>query len=86
VPDARLDPQLETSVYFIVAALTRRPETATVDVSLGREREEVVIDVRTAAGVELDEIEDRVGALGGRLVVDGTPGGGMAVRVELACA
>jgi signal transduction histidine kinase len=86
VPDARLDPQLETSVYFIVAALTRRPETATVDVSLGREREEVVIDIRTAEGLELDEIEDRVGALGGRLLVDGIPGGGMAVRVELACA
>ena len=86
VPDARFDPQLETSVYFIVAALTRRPETARVEVSLGRERDEVVIDVRTAEGVELDEIEDRVGALGARLVVDGTPRGGLAVRVELACA
>jgi signal transduction histidine kinase len=86
VPDARLDLQLETSVYFIVAALTRSSETATVDVSVDREREEVVIDVRTAEGLELDEVEDRVGALGGRLVVDVASDGGMAVRVELACA
>jgi signal transduction histidine kinase len=86
VPDARLDPQLETSVYFIVAALTRRPATAMVDVNLDRERDEVIIDVRTAEGLELDEVEDRVGALGGRLVVDGASDGGMAVRVELTCA
>jgi len=86
VPHARLDPQLETSIYFIVAALTRRPETAVVDVALGPERDAVVIDVRTAASVDLDEVEDRVGALGGRLAADETPGVGMAVRVELACA
>jgi signal transduction histidine kinase len=46
----------------------------------------VIIDVRTAEGLELDEVEDRVGALGGRLVVDGASDGGMAVRVELTCA
>ena len=57
-----------------------------MDVSVDREREEVVIDVRTAEGLELDEVEDRVGALGGRLVVDVASDGGMAVRVELACA
>jgi signal transduction histidine kinase len=46
----------------------------------------VVIDVHTDDGVPLGEVEDRVGALGGRLDVEETPGGGMAVRVELACA
>ena len=86
VPEARLDHELETSVYFIVAALTRGSYGAVVDVGIDREREHVVIDVRTAGGVELGEVEDRVGALGGRLAVDGTSGGGMAVRVELACA
>ena len=84
VPAARLDPELETSVYFIVAALTRRPDTAIVDLKL--DGNEVVIDIRTAEGLELDEVEDRVGALGGRLVVDRAAGGAMAVRVELACA
>jgi hypothetical protein len=82
----RLDPELETSVYFIVAALTRRTESAVVDVNLDRERDKVVLDVRTAEGVDLDEVEDRVGALGGRLIVDEAAGGSMAVRVELACA
>ena len=86
VPSRRLDPELEATVYFIVAALTRRPETATVGVNLDRERDEVVIDVCTSEGVGLDEVEDRVGALGGRLAVDEASGGKVAVRVELACA
>jgi signal transduction histidine kinase len=86
VPSRRLDPELEASVYFIVAALTRRPETAAVGVNLDRERDEVVIDVCTSEGAELDEVEDRVGALGGRLAVDEASGGKVAVRVELACA
>jgi signal transduction histidine kinase len=86
VPEARLDHELETSVYFIVAALTRSSDGAVVDVGIDREREHVVIDVRTAGGDELGEVEDRVGALGGRLAVDETSGGGIAVRVELACA
>ena len=86
VPKARLDHDLETSVYFIVAALSRGSEGAVVDVSLDGRHEYVVIDVHTADAVPLGEVEDRVGALGGRLDVEETPGGGMAVRVELACA
>ena len=86
VPQARLDHDLETSVYFIVAALSRGSEGAVVDVSLDAGHEHVVIDVQTDDGVPLGEVEDRVGALGGRLDVEETPGGGMAVRVELACA
>jgi signal transduction histidine kinase len=86
VPGARLDRELETNVYFIVAALSRGSEGAVVDVNLDRERTHVVIDVQTAESVLLGEVEDRVGALGGRLDVNGTPDGGMAVRVEVACA
>jgi signal transduction histidine kinase len=86
VPEARLDHQLETSVYFIVAALSRGSEGAVVDVSLDSEQKHVVIDVQTAGTVLLGEVEDRVGALGGLLDVDGKPDGGMAVHVEVACA
>jgi signal transduction histidine kinase len=86
VPDARLDHELETSVYFIVAALSHGSEGAVVDVHLDSERKHVVIDVHTPETVLLGEVEDRVGALGGRLDVDGTPDGGMAVHVEVACA
>ena len=49
-------------------------------------RETLIIDVQTAASVPLGEVEDRVGALDGRLKVEDTPGGGTAVRVEVACA
>jgi hypothetical protein len=55
-------------------------------VSLDSEQEHVVIDVRTSEPVLLGEVEDRVGALGGRMDIDGTPDGGMAVHVEVACA
>ena len=75
LPEQRLDPELEAGIYFIVVALTA--EDAVVDV---RVEDEVVVEVRTAAG-DLTEVEDRVGALGGRLSVeDGL------VSVRLACA
>jgi signal transduction histidine kinase len=86
VPEARLDHELETNAYFIIAALSRDAEAAVVEVSLDSERKRLIIDVTTADGDPLGEVEDRVGALGGQLHMDRTPDGGIAVRVELACA
>jgi signal transduction histidine kinase len=86
LPAGRIDPALEASTYFIVAALTRTDEDATVDVNVGHEDGRLVIDVRTGATGDLAEVEDRVGALDGRLAVDRTPAGDTHVRVELPCA
>src|SRR4029450_5778677 len=75
LPDRRLDPALEAGVYFIVAALTQH--AARVDVHLS---DELVLEVHTSADA-LTEVEDRVGALGGRLTVDGT-----SLKATFTCA
>jgi signal transduction histidine kinase len=86
LPEGRLDPALEASTYFIIAALTRAESDAMVDVNVRHEPTQLVVDVRTGAAADLTEVEDRVGALDGRLAVDMTPAGDTHVRVELPCA
>jgi signal transduction histidine kinase len=86
LPAGRLDPGLEANTYFIVAALTRASGDAVVDVNVRREDAELIIDVRTPVALGLDDVQDRVGAVGGRLAVEDTPTGGSQVRVDLPCA
>jgi signal transduction histidine kinase len=86
LPEGRLDRALEASAYFIVAALTRTDGDALVDVDVHHEPAHLVIDVRAGARPELTEVEDRVGAISGRLAVDETLTGDIHVRVELPCA
>jgi signal transduction histidine kinase len=86
LPDGRLEPALEASTYFIVAALTRTEDDAMVNVSVHHEQTQLVVDVRTGAAGDLTEVEDRVGALNGRLAVEETPTGDRHVRLELPCA
>ena len=85
LPVGRLDPALEASTYFIVTALTRTDSDAMVDVHVHSEQSNLVVDVRCATAADLTEVEDRVGALDGRLAVDETPAGETHVRVELPC-
>jgi signal transduction histidine kinase len=85
LPDGRLDPALEASTYFIVTALTRTDSDAMVDLNVHREQTNLVVDVRSETAADLTEVEDRVGALDGRLAVEETPAGGTHVRVELPC-
>jgi signal transduction histidine kinase len=86
LPEGRLDPALEASAYFIVAALTRTDGDAMVDVNIHHEPAQLVIDVRAGAPPELTEVEDRVGALSGQLAVNQTPAGDTHVQVGLPCA
>jgi signal transduction histidine kinase len=84
LPDGRFDPVAETGAYFIIAALTQSPTAAAVSASCADGR--LVVEVRTTVLGELVDIEDRVGALGGRLAVHATPEGDALVRAELPCA
>jgi signal transduction histidine kinase len=86
LPRGRLDPALEANTYFIVAALTRAAGDAVVRVDVRRERAELVIDVRNTSAAGTGEVEDRIGAVGGRVAVDDTPTGAARVRVGLPCA
>ena len=86
LPEGRLNHPLEAGAYFIVAALTRTDGDAIIDVNVHREPAQLSIDVRTGAPPDLAEVQDRVGALSGRLAVDETPAGDIYVRVQLPCA
>jgi hypothetical protein len=84
LPERRFDPTLEAGAYFIVAALTQSPAAAAVSTSASAGK--LVLEVRTAQPGDLVDVEDRVGALGGRLAVRATPEGDTLVRADLACA
>jgi hypothetical protein len=84
LPDRRFDPTVEAGAYFIVAALTQSPAAAAVSASAVSGR--LVVEVRTSRPGDLMDVEDRVGALGGRLAVLPTPEADTLVRAELSCA
>ncbi len=68
LPAGRLDPALEAGAYFVVAALTNTPAPAAISARAEGDRLNVV--VRTARPADLSEVEDRVGALEGRLALE----------------
>jgi hypothetical protein len=68
LPTHRLDPALEAGAYSVVAALTESPAPAAV--CARTEGERLIVEVRTARGVDLSEVEDRLGALEGRLALE----------------
>jgi signal transduction histidine kinase len=77
--EERFDPALESAAYFTIAETLRHTE-GPVDVDVKRSDHALVIELH-ASSIDLTEIEDRVGALDGRLRVH--PDGFSA---ELPCA
>ena len=95
--DERLSEQAESAAYFVVAeALTnvaRHSGAAHAAVSAVRDDGVLVVEVRDdgAGGAEpsgsgLAGLRDRVGALGGSLVVESPPGGPTLVTAVIPCA
>jgi signal transduction histidine kinase len=88
LPQERLEPKVEAAAYFVVAETLKRtrPRRAAVDTT--RADGQLVVEVQTDQQPpgELTDLEDRVGALDGRLLVQAAPGGGTRIRVELPCA
>jgi signal transduction histidine kinase len=88
VPDDRYAPPVESAAYTVAAEVAR---TATSPVTVRAEHSDgkLVVEVRTRShdGLDLVALEDRVGALDGRLVVSGDNGAdGLTIRAELPCA
>jgi PAS domain S-box-containing protein len=92
----RLPEAVETNAYFFVAeAVTnavKHAMAAGVAVSIALEAGTLVVEVRDdgvggagadGAGTGLAGLADRVGALGGRMSLDSTPGRGTTVRAEV---
>jgi signal transduction histidine kinase len=85
VAQGRFDPAVESTAYFIVAALARAT-TAPVTASIAHHNGRLYVDVATADVPELGELEDRVGAVDGRVHVRLGSGSERLLRAELPCA
>jgi signal transduction histidine kinase len=87
VPEERYLPAVESAAYAVAAEVTRCATTV-VDVRAEHANGELVIDVRTRMPDDVDmlALEDRVGALDGRLVVSRDRGDETTIRAELPCA
>ena len=86
LPEGRFDEALETAAFTVVAE-TVRAATGSVAVS-GREahgRLELELEAAGVNGLDVVALEDRLGALDGRLQVAQEAGGATTVRVELPC-
>jgi signal transduction histidine kinase len=96
--EERAPDQVESAAYFVVAeALTnvaRHSEASRAAVSVVRDNGVIVVEVRddgvggaeAEPGSGLAGLRDRVGAIGGTLVVESPPGGPTAITAVLPCA
>jgi len=85
LPTGRADATVEANAYFIVAALTEAG-AGPAAVRAVRLNRTMVLEISTPDAGDLVEVQDRVGALGGRLDLDADGGERTHVRVELPCA
>jgi signal transduction histidine kinase len=83
----RFDPKVEAAAYFVVAETLQRsrPRRAAVDTAHTDGWLIVEVETDTQPPQELTDLEDRVGALDGRLLVEHAPRGGTRIRAELPC-
>ncbi|HEX4732772.1 MAG TPA: histidine kinase [Thermoleophilaceae bacterium] len=85
-PERQSQP-VETAAYFLIAEVARRGHLDRATVSAvreeGRLRVEIVADGELDAN--LVDLEDRIGALDGSLVVDRAAGGTVTIRAEMPC-
>jgi signal transduction histidine kinase len=83
LPQERFSPAVETAAYLVVAEATK---AGAVRVRAERHDGALVVDVEAEAEPEgLLDLEDRVGALDGRLAVERASGGGVRIRAEIPC-
>jgi signal transduction histidine kinase len=87
LPQERLEPNVEAAAYFVVAETLKRtrPRRAAVDTAHADGRLVVEVETDEQPPQELADLEDRVGALDGRLLVEHALSGGTRIRAELPC-
>ena len=87
LPQGRFPAAIETAAYTVVAEAAR---IANREITVrGEEREgTLVVEVETDGdrGLDLVALEDRLGALDGRLGVEERGNGRVVIRAELPCA
>jgi hypothetical protein len=80
LPAQRLAAPVESAAYHVVAEVLRRAHGAPVAASARLDDGRLVLELEPAPAEPLVDLEDRVGALDGRLVA-----GAGGLRVELPC-
>jgi signal transduction histidine kinase len=86
LPERRFAPQLETAAYMVIADAAHGT-TKGVAVEAKRSGDTLCIDVELLDEGRLDVValQDRLGALDGRLAVERRRDGGITIRAELPC-
>jgi signal transduction histidine kinase len=83
LPQERFPPPVETTAYNVIAEAAKAGATC---VSATRRAGALVVDVETEAEPRgLVDLEDRVGALDGRVAVAQAPGDRINIRAEIPC-
>jgi signal transduction histidine kinase len=87
LPEERLAPMVETAAYFVVSEVVNRSGESPVTVGATRRDGHLVVEIEIDAGgpQELVDLEDRVGALDGRLEIQHEAGGRVSIRAEIPC-
>jgi signal transduction histidine kinase len=87
LPQQRFDPKVEAAAYFVVAETLQRsrPRRAAVEAAHADGRLIVEVETDKQPPQELTDLEDRVGALDGRLLIEHTLSGRTRIRAELPC-
>jgi signal transduction histidine kinase len=87
LPEERLEPNVEAAAYFVVAQTLQRsrPRRAAVDTVHADGWLIVEVETDRQPPQQLTDLEDRVGALDGRLLVQPASEGGIRIRAELPC-
>ena len=84
LPQARFDPQVEAAAYFVVAETTGHGRTGRATVGARLVDRCLVVEIEEDGSIleRLTDLEDRVGAVGGRLNVGRSVGGRLTIRTE----
>jgi signal transduction histidine kinase len=84
LPQERFPAAVETAAYILVAEAAKR---GAASASVERRDGVLVVEVETEAEPEtIVELQDRIGALDGRLRVARAPSGGVRLHAEIPCA
>ena len=88
LPEERLEPAVESAAYLVVREMVRGRGPGRTSIRATREHTGLVVEVAADGGPPADtlHLEDRIGAVGGRLQVNRTAGDVTRVRAELPCA
>jgi signal transduction histidine kinase len=86
LPDGRFVPRVETAAYTVVAEAVRATTSGVVvEATRSREALLVVVEALDEGGLDLIALQDRLGALDGRLAIERREDGYITLRAELPC-